>query len=338
VPDEPGVSHKIFSAIANQNIVVDMICQNVGSGGRADIGFTVLRNELAATLAVLRPLAIALEANVEYEEEVSKVSIVGTGMRTHTGVAQRMFTALDHAGVDMKMITTGDIKISVLVHKTDGVKALRAVHQAFDLENARVGAGLPTGFNPVSVAPGAAIEKDVSPTSSLNEGDLAHISRRLSGMEDIVISDIQLGTDQGRITVFDLPEQRGVCSRVFETVAAGGIVVDMIVQNRSGAGRMQLSFSVPRADLDKTLRLTQDFVRQVDSAARVVADPNIATIYVLGVGMRTHTGVARRMFGALADRGINIGMINTSEVRVSVVVDRDKGENALAALSQAFHT
>jgi aspartate kinase len=68
-----------------------------------------------------------------------------------------------------------------------------------------------------------------------------------------------------------------------------------------------------------------------------VADPDIATIYVLGVGMRTHTGVARRMFGALAEKGINIGMINTSEVRVSVVVDRDKGPLALAALQGAFN-
>jgi len=333
VPDEPGISHKIFSAIANQNIVVDMICQNVGSGGRADIGFTVLRNDLPSTLAVLRPLAIELGATVEFEEEVSKVSIVGTGMRTHTGVAQRMFTALENAGVVMRMITTGDIKISVLVNKADAVKALRAVHQAFGLEKSRIGAGTPTGVNPVlTTKTGAAA---TSP-QGLSEGDLASITRRLTSMEDIVISDVQLGTDQGRITIFDLPQRGDVCSQVFETVAAGGIVVDMIVQNLSAAGRAQLSFSVPRADLDKARRLSEELARKVDSACRVVADPDIATIYVLGVGMRTHTGVARRMFGALAERGINIGMINTSEVRVSVVVDRNKGEAAHAALRETF--
>lgn len=332
VPDQPGISHKIFSAIAGQNIVVDMICQNVGSGGRADIGFTVLRNELPSTLAVLRPLATELQAAVEHEEEVSKVSIVGTGMRTHTGVAQRMFTALENAGVIMKMITTGDIKISVLVNRADATKALRAVHQAFGLDRTRT----PMGVNPVAAARAAAPDRPVPQAQGLSEGDLANISRRLTSMEDIVISDVQLGTDQGRITVFDLPERQSVCSKVFESVAAGGIVVDMIVQNRSGAGRTQLSFSVPRADLDKARRLTEEFTRQVDAVSRVVADPDIATIYVLGVGMRTHTGVARRMFGALAERGINIGMINTSEVRVSVVVDRDKGEAALAALREAF--
>src|SRR5206468_11965268 len=113
-----------------------------GSGGKANIGFTVLRNELPNTLAVLRPLAASMGAAVVHEEEVSKVSIVGTGMRTHTGVAERMFAALAAAGVSLKMITTGDIKISVLVDKADGVKALRAVHQAFRLHEPRAGAGV----------------------------------------------------------------------------------------------------------------------------------------------------------------------------------------------------
>src|SRR5208282_4527663 len=143
VPDEPGISHRVFTAIAEQNIVVDMIAQNVGKDGRANIGFTVLHNELATTLAVLRPLAGELGALVEHEEEVSKVSIVGTGMRTHTGVAERMFDALTAAEVNMKMITTGDIKISVLVAKEDGINALRVVHQAFHLNEARPGAGMP---------------------------------------------------------------------------------------------------------------------------------------------------------------------------------------------------
>src|SRR5207248_5117678 len=109
------------------------------------IGFTVLGNELPATLAVLRPLAAELGAAVQHEEGVSKVSVVGTGMRTHTGVAERMFAALAAEDVNMKMITTGDIKISVLVDKADGVKALRAVHQAFGLHEPRPGAGLVGG-------------------------------------------------------------------------------------------------------------------------------------------------------------------------------------------------
>src|SRR6516165_5840466 len=181
VPDEPGVSHRVFSAIADKNIVVDMICQNVGSGGRASIGFTVLANELAATLAVLRPLATELGAAVEYEEGVSKVSIVGTGMRTHTGVAERMFAALAAENVNMKMITTADIKISVLVSRNEGVKALRAVHQAFGLAQPRPGAGRPDGRsgNQFQRRPGGAIV----PKSAR---DLTALTQQLASMEDIV--------------------------------------------------------------------------------------------------------------------------------------------------------
>jgi aspartate kinase len=85
------------------------------------------------------------------------------------------------------------------------------------------------------------------------------------------------------------------------------------------------------------LQLTKQLVQGIDASTQVAADSNIAKLFVLGVGMRTHTGVARRMFGALAQRGINISMINTSEVRVSVVVDRKRGEEALTALKEAFH-
>ncbi|MCI0378052.1 MAG: aspartate kinase [Gemmataceae bacterium] len=331
VPDQPGISHRIFSAIAEQNIAVDMIAQNVGSGGKASIGFTVTKNELPNTLAVVRPLAALLGAAVEHAEEVSKVSIVGTGMRTHTGVAERMFAALADAGVNMKMITTGDIKISVLVDKSDGVKALRSVHQTFQLDKPRAGAGLPVGVTPAAVPARAPAVLDD------NGRDLAAITQQLSSMEDIVVSDVQLSTDQGTITVFNLPDQPGNCSKVFQAVAEGGIVVDTIVQNLSGPGRAQLSFSVPAADLDRAGALTHAFAQKLNPPAQVVADAHIARLFVLGIGMRTHTGVARRMFGALAERGINIRMINTSEVRVSVVVDQRRGEEALAALKTAFN-
>jgi aspartate kinase len=103
------------------------------------------------------------------------------------------------------------------------------------------------------------------------------------------------------------------------------------------ADQAELSFSVPRADLDKALALTREVARAIEPATRVLGDANIAKLYVLGVGMRTHTGVARKMFGALARHGINISMINTSEVRITVVVDADRGAEALAALKEAFN-
>jgi aspartate kinase len=332
LPDVPGVSHRVFSAIAAQNIAVDMIAQNVGTAGRASIGFTVPSGELAATLAVVRPLAAELGAAVSHDEEVSKVSIVGTGMRTHTGVAEKMFAALASAGINMKMVTTGDIKISALVAKADGVRALRAVHNAFALHEPRPGAGLPG-----QAATPAPFRRRPAESVQDNGRDVAAVAQQLSSMEDIVVSDVLLNDDQGRITIFDLPDRPGICSRVFQAVASGGIVVDMIVLNVTEPGRAELSFSVPRTDLPRALALTQGAVGGIDGGARAAADPDIAKLFVLGIGMRTHTGVARRMFGALAERGINIAMINTSEVRVSAVVDRARGAEALTALKQAFN-
>ena len=320
VPDQPGVSHRVFEAVAARNIVVDMIAQNVGSQGRAAIGFTVPAGELKTTLEALAPLARDWGAVVEHDAEVSKVSIVGAGMRTCSGVAERMFSALAAEQINVKMITTADIKISVLLDRRDGVRALRIVHQAFDLGAARPGAGLPA-----SAVPRA------TPASR----DLTALTQRLANMEGILVTEVNLSTDQGRITLFGLPDQPGISQRVFEAVASGQIVVDMIVQNLT-AGRPEVSFSVPQADLARALELTRAVAQTIDPGTQVLAEANIATLDVHGVGMRTHTGVARRMFGALAQRGINIAMINTSEVRLSVVVDRHRGEEARAVLREAF--
>jgi aspartate kinase len=356
VPDRPGVSHRIFAALAGANIAVDMIAQSVGEHGKATIGFTVLNAELDRTRKTLAPIAAELQATLVETGKVSKVSVVGAGMRALSGVAERMFQALSDEGVNMKMITTGDIKISVLIDEDGsdesgvepapgepikkahlearkavrGRRALRAVHAAFRLAEPRKGAGVPpdqggNGFRP---RPNPLVVADAR--------DREAAIARLGGMEDVLVSAVQLNAEQSRVTIRDLPDRPGNCSRVFNAVATGGILVDMIVQNLTAPGKAELSFTVPRADLTRALKRTQDVVRDIDSGCRVVGDADVAVLFVLGVGMRTHTGVARTMFGALAARGINIGMINTSEVCVGVVVERARGDEALACLREAF--
>jgi aspartate kinase len=336
VPDKPGMSHRIFDTIARQNIAVDMIVQNVGAGKKATIGFTVPGGELNATLQAIEPVVREIGARCSHEVNVSKVSIVGTGMRYHEGVAQRMFAALGEAGINLKMITTGDIKISVLVKKEEGTDALRVVHRAFGLDKPRAGAGLPVpqkSAAPLRVKPATRNSK----LETDSKKDLAIILQRLAGMEDIVVSDVTLHTDQGLIFIFNLPDVPGNCSRLFQAVAGAGIVVDMIVQNPSDQERAQVSFSAPIEDMPKALKVTRAAAKAIDPRTQVKAAPHIARLIVSGIGMRSHTGVASRMFGALAEHGINITMINTSEVRISVVVDRAKGQKALETLKEAFH-
>jgi aspartate kinase len=359
VPDQPGVSHAVFEALAGANIAVDMIGQSIGVGGRATIGFTVINAELDRTKKVLAPIVAGLGATLNVTERVSKVSVVGAGMRTVSGVAERMFDALAAEGVNLKMITTGDIKISVLIEEDTspvpiegeepaatekikkaheeskkavrGRKALRAVHKAFGLNLPRKGAGVPTD---AATPTGSVLRRSplLSSDATAREAAVA----RLDGMEDVLVSGVHLNADMARITVFDLPDMPGNCSRVFNAVAAGGILVDTIVQNITGPGTAELSFTVPKADATKAEKLVGELIGQFGRGCRVEGDANIAVLYVLGVGMRTHTGVGRTMFGALAAKGINIEMINTSEVCMGVVIDAARGAEAVAALKAVF--
>ncbi len=134
VPDQPGVAARIFHAIAAANVVVDDIIQNISREGAADVSFTVVKDELATAMDTSRRIAQELGAgDVVADDKVSKVSVVGIGMRTHTGIAQRMFKALADAGVNIQTISTSEIKISCIIDRGSADKALRVVHDAFGL-------------------------------------------------------------------------------------------------------------------------------------------------------------------------------------------------------------
>jgi aspartate kinase len=139
VPDRPGIAAKIFGDIAANNIVVDDIIQNVMDDNTANISFTVEHGDLADIKPVVDRLIKELGSTTApiYHSNLAKVSVVGVGMRTHTGVAQRMFKALADAKVNIQNITTSEIKISCIIDKDDGPKALQLVHDAFELGAAK---------------------------------------------------------------------------------------------------------------------------------------------------------------------------------------------------------
>jgi len=320
VPDQPGVSLQIFSPVAARNVNIDMIAQNVGENGLADVSFTVPRNELSVTLeSVLQAVEALGAGQVAHDENVAKVSVVGLGMAKQSGVAEKMFAALAAENVNIQMITTSEIKISVLVERDAAATALRAVHNAFELDNPS-----PAGVTPLATAHAKANPADVA--------------SRLHGanMEELFIDDISLDETQGRVTISGVPDQPGIAARVFREVAAGGVFVDMIVQSHgSHAERASLSFTVPRGQVEKATEVARRLVKQL-SCKGVSSCPNIAKLSVSGVGLRSHTGVAIRMFRALAEAGVYVDMISTSEVRVNVVVDGRDGDAALSSLRAAF--
>jgi aspartate kinase len=323
VPDRPGVVHTLFRQIAEANLVVDMIVQNVSTDGSTGVSFTVAASDLAETLRVAESAAKTIgAAGVSYDADVAKVSAVGLGMRTHTGVATTMFMALADAGINIQMITTSEIKISVLVDRGSATAALRAVHKSFELDQPV--RDLPPGFTPRR-------QPTTSAPKAVNHENGGLGPLVAPGMEDLVVSGVELDESQARLTLLNVPDQPGYAAEVFGKIGDARVIVDMIVQNAGEAGNTHLSFTVPRGETERAATALAQF-----GSGEVRVDPSLAKLSVLGVGIRSHTGVATRMFGALAEQGINIGLINTSEVRINVATDARHGRQALESLRQVF--
>jgi aspartate kinase len=154
-------------------------------------------------------------------------------------------------------------------------------------------------------------------------------------MEKIMVSGVAFNKNEARVTIRKVPDQPGIASRIFDPILKSGIVVDMIVQNTSEDGLTDLTFTVAKPDFYKTMKLVSD-VAEKAGGEKVLGDENIAKVSIIGVGMRTHAGVAKKMFETLANENINIMMISTSEIKISCIIEEKYTELAVRALHKAF--
>jgi len=157
-------------------------------------------------------------------------------------------------------------------------------------------------------------------------------------MEGVVVRGVSLDKNQAKLTLVGVPDKPGVAARVFKAIGDANLNVDMIVQNIShgtGSPATDLSFTVDKPELLKA-RAVIDGLQAELGFAKVIATENIGKLSIVGVGMKSHTGVAGRMFDVLAREGVNIDMISTSEIKISVVVDLAKAEQAMRAVHAAF--
>ena len=155
-------------------------------------------------------------------------------------------------------------------------------------------------------------------------------------MEQAVVSGIAFNRDEAKITVMGVPDKPGIAYQILGPVADANIDIDVIIQNVSHDGRTDFSFTVHRNDYAKTLDLLKNTVAPATGAAQVLGDPKICKVSIVGIGMRSHVGVASKMFRTLSEEGINIQMISTSEIKTSVVIDEKYMELAVRALHKAF--
>jgi aspartate kinase len=323
VPDVPGSSLAIFSRIAARKISVDMIVQNVGQEGRADISFSVPAHELKTTLEAVREAAGTISVErITHDANVSKVSVVGLGMARQTGVAHRMFRSLADAGVNLQMITTSEIKISALVSRDAAQTGLRTVHSEFSLDK----------------CPGDAKSWAQIRAERSERTDMETLVSRLrdDALEELTLTGIQMVDDQALVTLRGVPDRPGFAADMFDAIGRAGIFVDMIVQGIDGKDdRTSISLTVRKDQLAECLTVAAA-LKSAHGLEDFSSSERIAKLTVSGIGLRSHTHVGTVMFRALAETGINVVMINTSELQVNAVVDAARAQEGLKALREAF--
>jgi len=171
--------------------------------------------------------------------------------------------------------------------------------------------------------------------SSFNENPGTLVMKEDADMEAVLVSGITYNKDEAKISVNRVPDMPGIAAKLFSPLSDANITVDMIIQNISHEGFTDLTFTVPHADFKKALKIVETAAAEIE-AGGVSSDENIAKVSIVGVGMRSHSGVASKMFQTLSAEGINIQMISTSEIKVSCVVDLKYTELAVRVLHQAF--
>jgi aspartate kinase len=171
--------------------------------------------------------------------------------------------------------------------------------------------------------------------SSFNDNPGTLVLKEDSDMETVLVSGVTYSKDEAKISVLQIPDKPGVAGMIFTPLSDANITVDVIIQNVSTKGLNDLTFTVPRADYKKALKIVEENAEKIN-AGGVTSDGKVAKVSIVGVGMRSHSGIASKMFNALASEGINIQMITTSEIKVSCVIDDKYAELAVRVLHDAF--
>ena len=171
--------------------------------------------------------------------------------------------------------------------------------------------------------------------SSFNEEEGTMVVGEEKDMERLIVSGVTYTKDEARITITKVPDRPGIASKIFTAVGDAGIVVDMIIQNTRKGGLTDLTFTVPTTEYQNALSIQKTIAKEI-GAEQVLGDENIAKVSVVGVGMRSHSGVAAKMFSALAAENINIIMISTSEIKISCIIEEKYTELAVRVLHNTF--
>jgi len=287
-----------------------------------DIGVERLRKHL-------REGKVVVVAGFQGVTEEGDITTLGRGGSDTTAVALAAALKADLCEIytDVEGVFTADPRI------VSNARKLKKISYEEMLEMASSGAKV-LEMRSVELAMIYKVPLVVRSSFSEEEGTL--ITEEDEEMEKVVVSGITYNRNEARISIYGVPDRPGIAAQIFGPVGEKGIIIDMIIQTAQPSGKADITFTVPRTDYKEAFKIVQEVAKEL-KAERVEGDEKIAKVSVIGAGMRTHSGVATKMFQTLAEHGINIMMISTSEIKISCVIDEKYTELAVRALHDAFH-
>jgi len=313
VPDRPGIAATLFGEISQKAIDIDLIIQSIHEGNTNDIACTVTRAEASRTEALAMAIGSHLQGaattpvEVMVEKDIAKVSISGAGMIGRPGIAAQMFSSLAAAGINIRLISTSEIKVSCVIAEVEADRAIASLCKTFEVANSSLQAPVPNSSVIVPIPP---------------------------------VRGVALDLQQAQLAIRHVPDRPGMAAQLFSALAEANISVDMIIQSQrsrivAGFPTRDIAFTVHQGDV----LLAQEVLQKLGGmlpCSEVVVNEAIAKVSIVGAGMVGHPGTAARMFAALAAEKINISMITTSEIKVSCVVAQNQGVTALQVVHAAF--
>ena len=280
-------------------------------------------------MSVVRQGAVAVVAGFQGVDDGFNITTLGRGGSDTSAIAVAAAVKADVCEIytDVSGVYTADPRVCPAAKKLDRI--------SYDemLELASLGAKV-LQIRSVEAAKRFAVPVHVRTSFSDEEG--TWVVQEDSTMENVLVSGVAMDLNEAKVTVLHVPDRPGVAAKIFTPIAKAHIVVDMIIQNASEEGFTDLTFTVPKGDLDKALSMIKGVATEIGAAGVVSSESPIAKVSVVGLGMRSHAGVAARLFEVLSREGINVQMISTSEIKISVVIEAKYAELAVRVLHQAL--
>lgn len=276
----------------------------------------------------LKEGVVPIVAGFQGINEQSDVTTLGRGGSDLTAVALAAALKADRCVIytDVDGVYTADPNVVPAARRLDKISYEEM------LELASLGAKV---LQSRSVEFAAKFNVPLEVQSSFIEGKGTLVVKEDADMERVTVSGVTGDRNQAKVTVVGVPDRPGIAARIFGPIAEANVIVDMIIQNVSQASLTDISFTIPRADLSKATPLVKRIAKDIDAKSVAVTE-SIAKVSLVGVGMRTHSGVAAKMFEVLSKEGINIMMISTSEIKISCVIEEKHLQQAMRALHKAF--